>query len=99
MCKLYEVWLNARHPKTLESVATMRVFAHDDRLRAEAIAENAHKDFAQIVGLLRVWQPGAVVGVEVRQAQTGAPVIYGLDIGQGDDTFALHATAPDWSAA
>lgn len=27
----YEVWLNARHPKTLESVASVRVFAHADR--------------------------------------------------------------------
>lgn len=63
----YEVWLNARHPKTLESVATVRIFAHDDRLRAENVAENAAEDFAPMVSLLRTWQPGAVVSTEVRE--------------------------------
>jgi len=62
----YEVWLNARHPKTLESVATVRVFAHDDRLKAESICEHAAEDFAPIANLLRIWQPGAVVNSEVR---------------------------------
>lgn len=69
----YEVWLNARHPKTLESVASMRVFAHDDRLKAEAIAETAQADFGGPVNLLRIWQPGAVVNSEVRTAGHAFP--------------------------
>lgn len=41
----YEVWLHARDPKTLELVATLRVFVHPDRLAAENALENAEALF------------------------------------------------------
>lgn len=65
MTQKYEVWLNARHPKTLESVATVRVFAHADRLRAEAVLDHAQKEFGFVVSMLRTWQPGAIVAAEM----------------------------------
>ena len=79
---IYQVWLHARHPKTLETVATVRVYAHDDRLRAEAVLENAQADFQPLVlELLRV-HPGALVNAEMRQ-----------EIHDGTITF-----APDYRA-
>lgn len=41
----YEVWLHARDPKSLELVATLRVFTHPDRLAAEGALENAEALF------------------------------------------------------
>lgn len=64
---IYQVWLHARHPKTLETVATVRIYAHTDRLRAEHVLENAQADFQPLVlELLRV-RPGALVNAEMRQ--------------------------------
>ncbi len=62
----YEVWLNARHPKTLESIATVRVFHHADRARCEEVAERNLAEFACVVQVLRTLQPGALVQPEVR---------------------------------
>ena len=63
----YQVWLNFRHPKTLETVGAARVYAHEDRLRAEAVLENAQADFQPLVlEMLRV-HPGALVNAEMRQ--------------------------------
>lgn len=65
----YEVWLHARHPKTLETVATVRVYAHEDRLRAEAVLENAQADHQPLALALLQVHPGALVNAEmVRQA-------------------------------
>lgn len=67
---MYQVWLHARHPKTMETVATVRVYAHDDRLRAEAVLENAQADFQPLVlEILRV-HPGALVNAEMRQEKS-----------------------------
>ncbi len=64
----HEVWLNARHPKTLELVASFRVFDDEDRLKAEKVAETAHESCATIAHLLRIYQPGAIISTVVRQA-------------------------------
>lgn len=69
----YEVWLSARHPKTLESVASIRVFTHADRLHAEAHLERAHCDHTGIVQILRTIQPGAIVNAEMRAASCEVP--------------------------
>lgn len=61
----YEVWLNARHPKTLESVATIRVYHNTDRLIAERVLETAAETYSPIANLLRIFQPGAVVSAEM----------------------------------
>jgi len=62
----YEVWLHFRQPKTLETVALVRVYAHDDRLRAEAVLENAQADFQPLVLSILQVQPGALVVAEMR---------------------------------
>lgn len=62
----YEVWLNARHPKTLESVATIRVYHNPDRLIAERVLETAAETYSPIANLLRIFQPGAVVSAEMK---------------------------------
>lgn len=63
---IYQVWLHARHPKTLETVATVRVYAHDDRLRAERVLETAQADFQPLVLELLRAHPGALVNAEMR---------------------------------
>ena len=71
----YQVWLYARHPKTLETVATVRVYAHEDRLRAEHVLENAQADHQPLVlELLRV-HPGALVNAEMRQGKSRETVL------------------------
>lgn len=67
MENLYQVWLKARHPKTLAPVATLLVFSHEDRLRAEGILEAAQKQqaFADMADVLRIWHPGCLVDVEM----------------------------------
>lgn len=62
---IYQVWLYARHPKTLETVATVRVYAHDDRLRAEAVLEHAQADFQPLVLEILKAHPGALVNAEM----------------------------------
>ena len=62
----YQVWLHARHPKTLETVATVRIYAHTDRLRAEAVLENAQADHQPLVLALLQVHPGALVNAEMR---------------------------------
>lgn len=61
----YEVWLHARHPKTLETVATVRIYAHTDRLRAEHVLENAQTDHQPLVLALLQVHPGALVNAEM----------------------------------
>ena len=70
----YEVWLNFRHPKTLEQVAAVRVYAHEDRLRAERVLENAQADFAPLVLAILQVQPGALVNAEMRRPIDGYEV-------------------------
>lgn len=67
MENLYQVWLKARHPKTLQPVATLLVFSHEDRLRAEGIAEAAHQSnaFRDIADVFRIWNPGCLIDVEM----------------------------------
>lgn len=67
MENLYQVWLKARHPKTLQPVATLLVFSHEDRLRAEGILEAAQQQqaFADVADVLRIWHPGCLIDVEM----------------------------------
>lgn len=65
----YQVWLHARHPKTSETVATVRVYAYDDRLRAEAVLENAQADHQPLVLALLQVHPGALVNAEMRHGK------------------------------
>lgn len=62
----YQVWLNFRHPKTMEVVAEVRIYCHDDHLRAEAVLENAQADFQPLVLAVLQVQPGALVNAEMR---------------------------------
>jgi len=75
----YEVWLHARHPKTLETVATVRVYAHDDRLRAEAVLEHAQADFQPLVLALLQVHPGALVNAEMRQQTHDETITFAPD--------------------
>jgi len=67
MENLYQVWLKARHPKTLQPVATMLVFSHEDRLRAEGIVEAAQQSnaFRDVADVFRIWHPGCLIDVEM----------------------------------
>ena len=67
----YEVWLNARHPRTLESVATLRVHTNADRLAAEKYLERAHMTNSYEIYSLRCLVPGAIVSAEMRMPQAG----------------------------
>lgn len=69
MTPSYAVWLNARCPKTLESVATVRVFVSDDRLKAEAVAERAQSAYPVAAAMLRSLGPAAIVNSEVRNSE------------------------------
>lgn len=64
----YQVWLRARHPRTLEIVAEVRVLNLADRLLAERAVETAQSQCQPLVlEILRV-HPGALVSVEMRMA-------------------------------
>ena len=67
MENLYQVWLKARHPKTLQPVATLLVFSHEDRLRAEGVLEAAQQQqaFTDMAEVLRIWHPGCLIDVEM----------------------------------
>lgn len=61
----YKVWLKARDPKTLEVVASVRVFNHSDRLAAEKVLETAQTRLQMLVLQLLHVHPGAVVSTEM----------------------------------
>ena len=67
MENLYQVWLKARHPKTLQPVASLLVFSHEDRLRAEGIVEAAQQSnaFRDVADVFRIWHPGCLIDVEM----------------------------------
>lgn len=61
----YKVWLRARDPKTLEVVASVRVYNHEDRLAAEKVLETAQTRLQMLVLQLLHVHPGAVVSTEM----------------------------------
>lgn len=79
----YQVWLHARHPKTLETVATVRVYAHEDRLRAEAVLENAQADHQPLVLALLQVHPGALVNAEMVQQIHDETLVHRQVLGAG----------------
>lgn len=86
----YEVWLHARHPKTLESVATARVYVHPDRLRAEGMLENAERNFAPVVASIRTWQPGAVISTEMRMTGAALPLVAPMNGAEPRESAIAH---------
>lgn len=62
----YEVWLNARHPLTLESTAAIRVYASEFRLEAEKVAERFAIDHTETIRALKAIRSDAIVNSEVR---------------------------------
>ena len=60
----YKVWLRARDPKTLEVVASVRVYNHEDRLAAEKVLETAQTRLQLLVLQLLHVHPGAIVSTE-----------------------------------
>lgn len=95
MENLYQVWLKARHPKTLAPVATVLVFSHEDRLRAEGILEAAQQQqvFADMIDVLRVWHPGCLVDVEMQH-----PVgVFSVPRVRSAPTFTREMPREEWA--
>lgn len=63
--KNYQVWLKARDPRSLEVVASVRVFNHADRLEAERAMETAQARLQLLVLQLLHVHPGALISTEM----------------------------------
>jgi hypothetical protein len=72
----YKVWLRARDPKTLEVVATVRIFNAEDRLAAERVAETAQARLQLLVLQLLHVHPGAIVSTEMEMLGTALRAVH-----------------------
>jgi len=66
--KTYQAWIVARHPVTLEIVATLLVYENNDRTRVEAVIENAQTDFKSEFDAIKriMWQHSPIISTELK---------------------------------
>ncbi len=57
----HKLYLIARDFKTLQELARVLVFAHPDRLRVEAVAENVEKDHIDLANSIRKIHGSAII--------------------------------------